>query len=256
MDYDARAASGSACAFDCLGLGGEADDRVVEAVSTPSDLTGVGMGMNSGFAGWRTPPASGSHGQDSDRAVKPGGFRRAPGPSLYASTRLAKEMSDNVISESTDELVEYCTTRARLLLGHSETIREETDGLLADIERDISEVRSRLAERAGRETPSASPSTPRPATGSGELEDFEKLETDLERRQTLAEAKQARSEAFLDLAGKYFDLAEELESTVDDGREALDRVVRFERAHDAPRYFEDRRTLLETAVESETEDIQ
>lgn len=46
-DYDARAESesGSAYAIDCLGRGDEADDRVVEAVSSPSDLTGIGMGL-------------------------------------------------------------------------------------------------------------------------------------------------------------------------------------------------------------------
>lgn len=44
-DYDALNGSGSAYAIDCLGQGGEADDRVVEAVSSPSDLTGIGMGI-------------------------------------------------------------------------------------------------------------------------------------------------------------------------------------------------------------------
>lgn len=164
--------------------------------------------------------------------------------------------TDDRSSGSTDDLVEYSTTQARLLLGHSETIREEIDGLLVDIERDISAMRTRLTERAGRETPTPSPSTPGPAFAAGasdELEDLDELETELERRQTLAEAKQARSEAFLDLAGSYFDLAEELESTVEDEREALDRVVKFEHAHDAPRYFDDRRTLLETAVETDSE---
>jgi len=47
------------------------------------------------------------------------------------------------------------------------------------------------------------------------------------------------------------EVAEELESTIDDGRTALDRILRFERDHDAPAYFDDRQTILEAATESD-----
>jgi hypothetical protein len=57
--------------------------------------------------------------------------------------------------------------------------------------------------------------------------------------------------AFQDLAVAYIEVAEELESTIDDGRTALDRILRFERNHDAPAYFDDRQTILEAATESD-----
>ena len=57
--------------------------------------------------------------------------------------------------------------------------------------------------------------------------------------------------AFQDLAVAYIEVAEELESTIDDGRTALDRILHFERDHDAPAYFDDRQTVLEAATESD-----
>lgn len=43
--YDARTKEGNVYAVDCSGQGAEATDRVVETVSSPSDLTGIGMGI-------------------------------------------------------------------------------------------------------------------------------------------------------------------------------------------------------------------
>jgi hypothetical protein len=157
-------------------------------------------------------------------------------------------MSDRA-GPSVDELAEYCRTQAGLLSGRVETIGAETDALLDEIDEEIAALRTRLAEREHSSTGSpVSPSTP----GSGEQDDvaaLEELEAELGEKQAIAEAKRARMAAFQDLAAAYVDLAEALEST-DDRRDALDRVVRFERDRDAPVYFDDRRTLLEAAADS------
>ena len=152
-------------------------------------------------------------------------------------------MNDDGDALSVDELVEYCRTQAGLLSGRAETIGAETADLLDEIDEDIAVIRTDLAEHAGAtEGPTASaPAGPNDA--EGDL-------ADLEEKQLIAEAKRARLAAFQDLAAAYIELAEEFESTVD-GSEALDRLLRFERDHDAPTYFDDRRTLLEAATESD-----
>lgn len=165
---------------------------------------------------------------------------------------------DDGVTLSVEELVEYCRIQAGVLSGRIETIGAEVDDLLDEIDRDISELRARLAEHAtGAEGPPVTPSTVEPPQIGDEAAELEGVETEirerereLETKQTIAEAKQARMAAFQDLATAYLELAEELQSTVDDGREALDRVARFERDRDAPAYFEDRQTVLEAAAES------
>lgn len=160
-------------------------------------------------------------------------------------------MSDDEGPLSVDELVEYCRTQAGLLSGHVETIGEEADDLLDEIDEDIAEMRTRLAERErSAKQSTVSPSTPGSDGNSDEISSLEKLEAELGEKQAIAEAKRARMEAFQDLAAVYVELAEELESTVD-GQEALARVVRFERDHDAPAYFDDRQTVLEAVAESD-----
>ena len=77
---------------------------------------------------------------------------------------------------------------------------------------------------------------------------------DIEEKQAVVEAKRARIVAFRELADGYSSLAEELRSEVDDGREALDRVVRFEADADAPVYFDDRQTVYEAATSEESRD--
>lgn len=143
-----------------------------------------------------------------------------------------------------DDLVEYCETQAGLLAGRAQTLGAETDALLDEIDADIDALRGRLSSRnAGTASPSATPET----AGS------ERTATDiasLEEKQAVAATNKARMDAFQDLAGAYADLAAELE-TADDSRAALDRVVRFERDHDAPAYFEDRQTLLEAVADAD-----
>lgn len=151
-----------------------------------------------------------------------------------------------------DDLVDYCRTQSGLLAGRVETLAEETHDLLDEIDEDIAALRTRVAEHpSGAAEPTASQSTMGPDGAGSEMADLEEVETDIQEKQTIAEANKARLAAFQDLAAAYTELAEELQSTVDDGSEALDRVVRFERDHDAPAYFDDRQTVIEAAAESD-----
>jgi hypothetical protein len=161
-------------------------------------------------------------------------------------------MTDDYDAVSVEELVEYCRTQAGLLSGHVETIGAEMDELLDEIDEDIAEIRTRVAEHSsGTEGPTTSSTTTGPNDPRSDLAEFEDLEAELEEKQAIAEAKRARMTAFQDLAVAYIEVAEELESTVDDGRTALDRVLHFERDHDAPAYFDDRQTVLDAATESD-----
>ena len=161
-------------------------------------------------------------------------------------------MTDEHDTISVEELVEYCRTQAGLLSGQVETISDEIDELLDEIDEDIAEIRTRVADHSsGTEGPTASATTTGPNDPQRNLTEFEELETELEEKQTIAEAKRARMAAFQDLAVAYIEVAEEFESTIDDGRTALDRILRFERNHDAPAYFDDRETILEAATESD-----
>jgi hypothetical protein len=151
---------------------------------------------------------------------------------------------------SVADLVDYCRTQAGLLSGRTETIGAEADELLDEIDEDIAALRARLAEHGeGTEAPTTPPSAAGSEGDGGEVTELEDLESELEEKQAVARAKQARMQAVQNLAVAYTELAEALES-VDDGRKALERVVEFEREHDAPAYFDDRRTVLEAAAES------
>lgn len=162
-------------------------------------------------------------------------------------------MDDDGGTLSVEELVEYCRTQAGLPSGRAGTIGGEIGELLDGIDRDISELRTRIAEQAnGAEGPTVSPAPVDPGErGSADLEGVAAAvrERDLEEKRTLAGAKQARMAAVQDLTTAHLELAEELGASVDDGRATLDRVVRFDREHDAPAYFDDRRTVLEAAAE-------
>lgn len=158
-------------------------------------------------------------------------------------------MSNDGGTLSGDELVEYCQTQARLLAGRAETVSEETTALLNEIDEDIAEMRRRLAAHSS----GSGVSTGSPTAGSDdpdEMAALQRLEDELEEKQAVVEAKQARMGAFHDLSEAYAELAAEVDTDVDDGQDALERVVRFERDHDAPAYFDDRQTLLEAAAES------
>jgi len=161
-------------------------------------------------------------------------------------------MSDDGVTLSVTELVEYCQTQAALLAGRTETIGAETDELLDEIDEEIAELRTRMgAHPSGPETPepAASPSTAG-SDDADEVAELEAIESDLEEKQARAEAKQARMAAFQDLSEAYAELAAELDASVDDGQEALGRIVRFERDRDAPAYFDERSTVLEAVAES------
>lgn len=147
---------------------------------------------------------------------------------------------------SVDEFVEYCWIQAGLLSGHIETMGTEADALLDEIDEKTAEVRGYLE---GQSTgPTAPQSTDNPDDTAVDVATIAELETTIEEKQTLVEAKQVRMQAFGELATGYTDLAEELQSGVDDGREAMERVIRFESDHDAPIYFEDRQTVYEAAT--------
>jgi hypothetical protein len=167
----------------------------------------------------------------------------------FGLEREASAMSDDGVSLPVDELVEYCRTQAALLAGRTETIGAETDELLDEIDEDIAEIRTDMAARtSGPETPTAAP--PTAGSDADEITELESRERELEEKQALAEAKQARMTAFQELSEAYAELAAELDATVDDEREALGRIVRFERDHDAPAYFDERLTTLEAVAES------
>lgn len=158
-------------------------------------------------------------------------------------------MSEDDATLSVGELVDYCQTQARLLWGRVETLGEETDEMLAEIDEEIADARARLGARSTKGVAE----TARPKV-TDEMSDFEALESELEEKQAIVEAKQARRSAFQDLAEAYVDLAEDIAANVDDGEEALTRIVRFEHDHDARAYFEDRQTILEAASESGSDD--
>lgn len=150
---------------------------------------------------------------------------------------------------SGDELVEYCQTQAGLLAGRAETISEETTALLNETDEDIAEMRRRLATHSSGSgvstgSPTADPDDP------DEMGALQRLEDELEEKQAVVEAKQARIGAFHDLSEAYAELAAEVDTDVKDGQDALERVVRFERDHHVPAYFDDRQTLFEAAAES------
>lgn len=156
-----------------------------------------------------------------------------------------------------DEFVEYCRTQAGLLSGSVETMGEEADELLDEIDQEMAEIRSRLEALPDGVEATETPSTADvPDANEVDVAALEELQADLEEKQLLVEAKQTRMQAFQELAAGYTDLAEELASSVDDGETALRRVVEFEADNDAPVYFDERQTMVEaasTAADSETE---
>ena len=156
---------------------------------------------------------------------------------------------DGSDSLSIDEFVEYCRTQAGLLSGSVERMGTEVADLLDELDEETAAIRSLLEDRSddppGPATPVAGVS---PDSTAVDVETIEELEAAIETKQTLVEAKQARMRAHQELAAAYTELAESLQSEAEDGREAMDRVVRFEGDHDAPAYFPDRQTVYEAAT--------
>lgn len=140
------------------------------------------------------------------------------------------------------EFAEYCRVQAGLLSGCVETMGEEADALLDEIDADIADARSSLD--AGRDTPGG-PAGPDTAASAGGPDLDDGTIADLEEKQALVEATQARMRAFQSLSAAYAELAETLATDVETPSEALDRVVGLEVDRNAPAYFEDRETLCE-----------
>ena len=163
-------------------------------------------------------------------------------------------MSDDTGPELVvEEFIDYCHTQAGLLSGRVETMRDEADDLLSEIDEEMAELRTRLEEHATGVDGVGGPSTPA-GPGDVDIDALEALEDDVKEKQLLVEAKQTRMQAFQDLAAAYTDLGAELQSDADDGTAALERVVQFEADHDAPAYFEERQTLVEAAADSSAAD--
>lgn len=147
------------------------------------------------------------------------------------------------------EFVEYCETQARLLAGRVETLREEVDEVLDDVDESIADLQSRLDDQSDDVARTASPqSTPRP--DSADIDTLVELEEDIETKQERVAATQARLTTMQELAAGYADLGDALRTEVDDGREALERVIRFEVDHDAEAYFDEKLTVTEAARQS------
>jgi hypothetical protein len=154
--------------------------------------------------------------------------------------------------------VEYCRTQAALCSGRVQQLGEEADELLDEVDDELAALRGDLDDATdGIATPPSTAEPERPEAGGDEAEAAadaaESAVSTVEHKQTLVEAKQARMNAFNDLAGGYADLAAELDD-VEDGDEALERVVAFEVERDAPAYFPDRETLAETVAEGEEDE--
>lgn len=165
-------------------------------------------------------------------------------------------MDDDEVSLSIDEFAEYCETQAGLLSGHVETMASEADELLEEVDDGIAAVRSRLEENNSGTDDADDPEV-EGGTASEAVEAdaaaVTELEDDIAETRAVIEAKRARMVAFRKLADQYSDLTEELHTDVDDGREAMERVVQFEAEHDAPTYFNDRKTVYEAATSDESD---
>jgi hypothetical protein len=160
-------------------------------------------------------------------------------------------MSDADGGATVDEFVEYCRTQAGLLSGRIQRMGEAADELLDEVDEELAAIRGELDAEGdgptGTEGPVSPPSTTDP---DGTPEDAVAA---VEEKQALVEAKQARMDVFSDLAAGYTELAERLQTEVEDATAALERVVEFEAEHDAPAYFPERETLVETVAKGDGE---
>lgn len=154
---------------------------------------------------------------------------------------------------STDEFVDYCRTQARLLSGSIQTMGDEADELLDEIDAEMADIRQQLDAEDGSVGHTSSPASPdrpeEPDETGVDVAALEERESSLEARQAEVEAKQARMRAFQDLATGYTELATELANADQEGQAAMERLVEFEAANDAPAYFE-AATVLEVVTDS------
>lgn len=154
---------------------------------------------------------------------------------------------------STDEFVDYCRTQARFLAGSIQTMGDEADELLDEVDEEVADIRTQLDQEDGSVDHTASPESTagpeEPDETEVDVAAIEERESSLETKQAEIEAKQARMAAYQELADGYTALAEELGAEVEDGQAAMTRVVEFEAENDAPAYFEEQ-TVLEAAKKS------
>lgn len=154
---------------------------------------------------------------------------------------------------STAEFVDYCRTQARLLSGSIQTMGDEADDLLDEIDQEMAEIRQQLDGEGASVDHTSSPATPdgpdEPDETGVDVAELAERESSLETKQAEVEATQARMRAYQDLATGYTDLATELAEGETDGQAAMQRVVEFEADQDAPAYFEER-TILEIVTDS------
>lgn len=155
-------------------------------------------------------------------------------------------------SPTVEEFVDYCRVQAGLLLGSVETMAEEADALLDDIDEEMADIGTHLGRSSDpADGPAGPDSTDRPGGGDVDVENVERRESRLEERQAQVGATETRIRLFQTLAEGYTELAEDLREDASDPGEALERIVRFETEHDAPAYFDDRETLAEAAAGAE-----
>jgi len=133
-------------------------------------------------------------------------------------------------------VVDYCETQARLLSGQAETLRGEIDDLLNEIDAGASDVRDRLERQE-----TAASSSDGGAISEADVEALEEKQAGVADRQTSLDEISALSAGYVDLAAELQD--EDLDETA-----AIQRVLEFEAERDAHTFFDDRTTLLETAV--------
>lgn len=157
-------------------------------------------------------------------------------------------MSNDEPELSVDEFVDYCRTQSGLLSGSIQTMGEEAEAVLDEIDAAIGELGDRIDKATEAETQSTAAEIT--TEGDGSMTATE-LEESITQKQLVVEAKQARMQAFQDLAAGYESLADEIEEGVEEGSAALDRVVTFESDNVAPAYFQDRQTVLEAAASSD-----
>lgn len=159
-------------------------------------------------------------------------------------------MTDNeAVDLSTDEFVEYCRTQAGLLSGRLEELGAEVAEALAELETETADLQERLERQQERASELAETAEDEAALEAAVTE-TEERQTEIAAKQEAIETKQARMNELEELAEGYADLADELESGDYDGREAMEEVIQFEAVNDAPRYFEETKTVFEAATES------
>ncbi|MFC7068545.1 hypothetical protein [Halobaculum lipolyticum] len=180
-------------------------------------------------------------------------------------------MHDADDERAVGEVVEYCRTQAGLLAGRVETMAAEAESLIDEIDEGVADLRTALDDRDRTDDGDGAAGSDDTGSedGDDDVGDLSAAESELQRKHATVEATETRMRLFQDLASDYLDLADDLladyESGEADADDAVHRVVAFEAERDAPAYFEERETLVETArrgrdddapVDPETSDLE